>query len=323
MNRPGFTSVFAEDFDSYIDYRENCGVKAEADYTDLRKLDRFLASKDLDAKRFPPELADEWMLPLPNESPLGHYKRINNSKRFLSYLFVKGYEVFVIRDIRSPRTDFIPHIYSKEETERYFRCVDTYASSINKYHAVQLPILFRLLCCCGTRIGETLFIRKKDVDLEEGIIKLCETKNTKERYVVMSESLRILFLEFSDKVFYLLNDDDYIFRNCHGQRLRQESVEDIHTKILRHAGIPKNDDGPRIHDWRHTFAVRSFKQLSDMGYDMYVSLPVLSSYLGHGTIMATEKYLRLTLDLYPELMEKYQNHIDKVFKEKKDERQAD
>ena len=37
-------------------------------------------------------------------------------------------------------------------------------------------------------------------------------------------------------------------------------------------------------------AVYSFKQMTDSGLDMYVALPILSTYLGHKTIFATEKY---------------------------------
>lgn len=67
---------------------------------------------------------------------------------------------------------FSAHIYSSDEIRRYFSAVDTYDSGMNLYHKVQFPILFRLLYCCGTRITETLMIRKKDVDLEEGMTGL-------------------------------------------------------------------------------------------------------------------------------------------------------
>ncbi|MGX8716023.1 MAG: hypothetical protein ACSW8A_09765 [Lachnospiraceae bacterium] len=89
----------------------------------------------------------------------------------------------------------------------------------------------------------------------------------------------------------------------------------LHRKFLSKAGIPYtgNGNGPRIHDWRHTFAVRSFKQLVDSGVDLYVALPVLSTYLGHKTIYATEKYLRLTVSIYPYIEEKWKASIADIF----------
>ena len=60
-------------------------------------------------------------------------------------------------------------------------------------------------------------------------------------------------------------------------------------------------------------AVYSFKQMTDSGLDMYVALPILSTYLGHKTIFATEKYVRLTLQLFPYIEEKFHSMVDRIF----------
>lgn len=62
-------------------------------------------------------------------------------------------------------------------------------------------------------------------------------------------------------------------------------------------------------------AVRSFKQMTDAGMDMYVALPILSTYLGHKTIYATERYVRLTMSIYPYIEEKFKSKMEKVFGE--------
>jgi hypothetical protein len=53
----------------------------------------------------------------------------------------------------------------------------------------------------------------------------------------------------------------------------------------------------------------------DAGMDMYVSLPILSTYLGHKTIFATERYLRLTMGIYPYIEEKFKSKMESVFGE--------
>jgi integrase/recombinase XerD len=53
--------------------------------------------------------------------------------------------------------------------------------------------------------------------------------------------------------------------------------------------------------------------MADNGTDMYVALPILSTYLGHATIMATERYLRMTMELFPEISEKMEKTFEKVF----------
>lgn len=62
-------------------------------------------------------------------------------------------------------------------------------------------------------------------------------------------------------------------------------------------------------------AVRSFKQMINAGMDMYVSLPILSTYLGHKTILATERYVRLTMSIYPYIEEKFRSKMERVFGE--------
>ena len=228
---------------------------------------------------------------------------------------MKGYDVYVVRDIKYKGTDFTPYIYSDDETERYFLAVDSHTSGKNRKDAIQYPVMFRILYCCGTRINETLGIRKQDVDLDKGILLLNETKNNRQRYVVVGNDLRELLKDYADKCFYLLNDTDYIFTNANGGRLDEKTVYEKHRKFLFQAGIPYQGDGtgPRIHDWRHRMAVYSFKRMADSGLDMYVALPILSAYLGHKTIFATEKYVRLTLQLFPYIEEKFHPLVDRIF----------
>jgi integrase len=233
------------------------------------------------------------------------------------FLSQKGYSVYVTKDIKFKPTEFQPYIYTEDEIRRYFHAVDTYESARNRKAAIQYPVLFRLLYCCGTRINETLGIRKQDVDLENGIVKLFETKNDCERYIVLGEDLRVLVKQFAEKCFYLLDDRDYIFTTSTGGRMRGDAIYEVHRLFLRQAGIPYlgGGKGPRIHDWRHTMAVCSFKKMVDDGMDMYVALPILSTYLGHKTIFATERYIRLTMGIYPYIEEKFKSKLDKVFGE--------
>ena len=51
----------------------------------------------------------------------------------------------------------------------------------------------------------------------------------------------------------------------------------------------------------------------DQGLDMYVALPILSTYLGHKTIYATERYIRLTVSIYTYLEEKCAEKFKKIF----------
>ncbi len=300
MNHPVFQSVFKEEMHQYLNYKVASGYKEVSYSNHLRQFDKFCMEHGIPRPVFTDQHAAKWIQRKENEASTTHYSRVNGIKHFLIYLHRRGFNVFVTRDINFRQTDFQPHIYTENEIVRYFHAVDTYESSRNRKDAIQLPILFRLLYCCGTRINETLGIRKQDVDLRDGIIKLYETKNNCERYIVLNGDLTNLVRQYAEKCFYLLGDNEYIFTTSNGGRLSGDTIYNRHRLFLHKAGIPYlgGGRGPRLQDWRHTFSVKCFKQMVDAGLDMYVALPILSTYLGHKTIYATERYVRLTMSLF-------------------------
>lgn len=317
MNRGIFKSVFAEDINEYLDEKLSSGYTEKSFFSHLKHFDQFCSINELKVKKFNRTLVDEWIKKRPHEATTTHYSRVNAIKLFLIYLRKKGYEIHVFKGIAFKPTDFKPHIYSKDEIRRYFEAVDRFDSTQNKRSKIQYPILFRLLYCCGTRINETLGIRKCDVDLDNGIIKLFEVKNNCERYIVLNDELLNLIKQYANKTFYLFSEKDYIFRSFKDGRCSGKTIYEHHRLILKKAEIPYIGDGkgPRLHDWRHTFAINSFKKMIDENLDMYVALPILSAYLGHKTIYATEKYVRLTMQIYPFIEEKFKVKMDAVFGE--------
>lgn len=315
MSRPVFLSGFADEINQYLDYKIASGYSEKSFSIILKSFDSFCCQRGISKVAFTRPDADAWAEKKADEATTSHYARVNKVKNFLKYLNIKGYDVYLLQDIFFKATDFQPHIYTEDEIARYFYAVDTYHSDRNRMEDAQLPVLFRLLYCCGTRINETLGIKKSDVDLDNGIIKLIEVKNDCERYIVLNKDMKGLVRRYADKTFYLISDNDYIFLSGNGERRRGRRIYDIHRMILKEAGIPFLGDGngPRLHDWRHTFAVHSFKQMIDAGMDMYVALPVLSTYLGHKTIYATERYVRLTMSLYPYIEERFGQRFSDVF----------
>lgn len=317
MIKSVFYSVFSKEMIQYLEHKVDSGYKEKSFSNHLRTFDRFCVEHKILQPVFTSQDGAKWILRKESEASTTHYSRINGIKQFLIYLSRRGFHVFITKDITFRPTDFQPHIYTEDEVIRYFYAVDTYESNHNRKNTIQFPILFRLLYCCGTRINETLGIRKKDVDLDVGIIKLTEAKNNCERYIVLSDELKNLMCHYVEKCFYLLSEETYIFTTSNGGRLSGDFIYECHRLFLQKAKIPYlgGGRGPRLHDWRHTFSVNCFKQMIDSGFDMYVALPILSTYLGHKTIFATEKYVRLTMSLYPYIEECFKDKMDQIFGE--------
>lgn len=233
-----FKSVFADEIHKYADSKKAGGYSGDYAKRMLKEFDRYCHDRGMNAPVFTKEDAGEWIRKRKSESDTTHYNRINASKNFLKYLSLKGYEVYVIRDVKYIPTNFHPHIYSQEEVTQYFLAVDNCSASRNSKYAIQFPVFFRIMYCCGTRVNETLGIRKKDVDLDHGIIMLNETKGKKQRYIVLGEDLHRLVAEYADKCFYQLKDDDYIFTNERGGRIDKKTIYNYHRDFLQQASIP-------------------------------------------------------------------------------------
>ena len=86
------------------------------------------------------------------------------------------------------------------------------------------------------------------------------------------------------------------------------TVYERFREILFQAGIPHRgrEKGPCLHSLRHTFAVHSLRKMESDGVDLYCALPVLSTYMGHENIYATERYLRMTAQVHPEIINQLQ-----------------
>lgn len=69
---------------------------------------------------------------------------------------------------------------------------------------------------------------------------------------------------------------------------------------------------PRIHDFRHTFAVNCLKKFVNEGKDLTAYLPILKTYMGHSKFKSTEYYLKLTNDMFPDILEKVNSYTGKA-----------
>jgi len=163
-----------------------------------------------------------------------------------------------------------------------------------------------MLVGCGLRITEALSIEKQDVDLKKGTLLLLNTKNEKERLVPMSDSLceACRKYEFKIQLVRKANESKYFFPNPEGKAYAAYTAYARFRQALRLAGISHGGrgKGPRLHDLRHTFAVRVLKKWVLEGKNLTTAMPYLSVYMGHVGLKATQHYVRLTSDMFPELI---------------------
>jgi len=172
-----------------------------------------------------------------------------------------------------------------------------------------IPAVIRLMYGTGIRVSEALSLKNGDIDFENCCITIRKTKNGEQRLAPLSDSMQKVLRE------YVVNRNKmplpkvgdpkgYFFVSPSGTFCRAGSVYCWFRKVFAKCGIQHigNHQGPRVHDLRHTFAVHSLMKMAKSGHDLYYTLPILSTYMGHKSIGATERYVRLTAEMYPELL---------------------
>lgn len=179
-------------------------------------------------------------------------------------------------------------------------------NGISRHSDLIFPIVFRILIGCGTRITETLHIEKNDVDLKNGTLILRHTKDAKERIIPIAASLIEKCRLYATKcqVFRSFNSTPWFFPNIHGVPYSSNTAYNLFRKTLSAAGISHGGKGkgPRLHDLRHTYAVRILNRWVQAGNNLTTALPYLAIYMGHEGMKASQRYLRLTTTMFPEIV---------------------
>lgn len=314
-----FVGEFKELLHDFILYKRNIGYKYDTNPGQLRRFSEFSLKYDIKNKSLAKELVLDWTARKKNEGVRTWEHRSSYLRQFALFLQHRGYDTFIPPNLHKVRRgDFIPYIFSHDEVESFFKECDSippYPSS-NKHES--FPLLFRLLYCCGLRISEAINLKISDLNLHEtGVLFIRGSKFNKDRLVPMTRSLWDLFISYSNKFNRNANPEENFFRNKNKTPLTPDNVYKRFRQLLWKAGISYGGrgKGPRLHDVRHTFCVHTLAKQVKEGIDLYCALPVLSAYLGHASIAATQHYLRLTIEAYPELMEKISKTCAYIFPE--------
>lgn len=154
--------------------------------------------------------------------------------------------------------------------------------------------LLGLLVCTGLRISEAIALQTQDITDAGLVIRL--SKFRKSRLVPLHDTTRRALQEYLAARQAYAGEDTALFLSEGCTRLRYSTVNAVFLLLVRAIGIhpgPGNP-GPRIHDMRHTFAVRSLEQCTGDRQAVARHMLALSTYLGHALLANTYWYLQAT-----------------------------
>ena len=177
-----------------------------------------------------------------------------------------------------------------------FSRIDTYECKTNPLRSWQYRTYFRLTYTCGLRPREGRELRREDVDLKTGEIRILNTKWHKSRTVVMSNDMLSLSKEYAAVRDAAFSSDDYFFPQ---KQNKPFSAVTMQTK-LRMFFAQSQPDIPedllpavRVYDLRHRFATTVLNKWLDEKRNLSSRLPYLQTYMGHKDLAATAYYIHL------------------------------
>jgi integrase len=205
------------------------------------------------------------------------------------------------------KTRRVPFIYSKEEVAGLVGAAARLrpADSLRPH---MYATLFALLAATGLRLSEALKLRFEHVTQEGLIVR--NTKFQKSRLVPLHETAVAGLERYLVRRTCFSTEDDHVFVSNKGRPIIGPTVHSTFVRLLESSGIKRTPGGhrPRIHDLRHTFAVRALESSPEGRDEVGQHMLALSTYLGHATIKSTYWYLHVTPHLMQDISEACESH---------------
>jgi integrase/recombinase XerD len=300
-------SPLADIITRYVTERRAIGYRCEEEARVLRRLDQFLAGQGLASVELPRDLVRQWLARTPHEHPRTQAARVGVTRQVARFMADRGLPVYIPPPARMEivRLDFTPHIFTRAEVRTLLACVDRLPADPRspRRHLV-MPELFRVLYGCGLRISEALKLAVTDIDHDQGVLLVREGKFGKDRLVPVSPGLAERLRRYAIALDRERDIAQAFFPKQDGRHYNKRAVYGVFRQLLREAGISHGGRGrgPRLHDMRHSFAVHRLEDWYRQGANLAAKLPVLSAYMGHQSLVGTQRYLRLTPALFPDVV---------------------
>ena len=163
-----------------------------------------------------------------------------------------------------------PEVLSKAEVKRVL------SAPLNIKHRFLLMLIYS----AGLRVSEAVFLKVTDLDFDRGMIHIRQSKGRKDRYVMLSDSVKGFYETYRQK--HLIKS--WLFPGADpDEHLSIRSAQAIFSASVEKAGIKKRVS---IHSLRHSFATHLLENGTDLRY--------IQELLGHKSSRTTEIYTHVT-----------------------------
>lgn len=309
-----FTSSLAPHLEAYLKLMRAVGRRYERVERILRQLDRFVAKEPQEGVILTRDLLGRWLASAPHLAPATLRAHASAARQFCRYMARIEPRTWIPDGSLCPARIpcFQPHIFSVSDLRNLFAAANQCPSKHWWLRTQSLQTLLLLLYATGLRINEALLLRLADVDLDQRILFVAETKFFKARWVPFSTSLAEqlhAYRAVRDVAVTASNPDDPFFISSRRRPYSYSHVHRTFQRLLQEVGIDTSATRrgrARLHDLRHTFAVHCVLRWYREGADVRAKLPLLATYLGHASVLSTHVYLHATTAILEEASQRFE-----------------
>lgn len=297
--------TLSTELDRYLAFRRNLGGALHTDERILRRFVAFAgAEPDLKVSM---GLIAAWLESLPVVSRQTQATRFRVTRLFAEWLHgldpaheppPRGY-------LSSRATRPRPYIYGSEQVAAIIEEARN-LPSVYGLRGLTCSTLFGLIAVTGLRINEAISLDTSDFEVDSAVLHVRYGKLGKERILPLHNSVVAKLSEYCKERDRLLGwSPDALFVTCKGIRFGDCGVRRNFALVCQHLGLRpiqrfgKHGRGPRIHDLRHTFAVRTMLEWYRTDADVSREMMKLTTWLGHASPAHTYWYI----EAVPELLE--------------------
>lgn len=258
------------------------------------------------------EPINKWSKQKETELASSTNKRLSVINGFLIYCNNRDFSNICIPEyLKELPCTYVPHAFTIEELKKFFKACDIYQAcypntirSTNRM--LTIPVIYRLLYSSGIRTCEARMLLTENVNLEDGILNIINSKGPYQHYVALHESMKQIMINYDKAISGLYSNRTFFFPKGMNDFLSSKWLSRTFCKIWMSCGLKK----VRLYDLRHNYAIININSwLSDSDFNS--KFYYLSKSMGHTSLESTQYYYSFV----PRLAEIFQETEEETFNE--------
>jgi integrase len=290
-----FHSFLAAHMRSFVAFRSASGYWNEAYEGYLHQFDGHCERMYPDENALTKEMVRAFCAQRPTEQPNTCRVRSYAIANFVAYLAAHGATDIPAPEIPAMRdSGYIPHAFTDEELDRFFSASNDMPagnpnSLASRTRRIVAPVFFRLLYSSGMRTCEARLLEVKDVDLAQGVISIRRSKDSRQHFVALHDSMAKLLGEYDRTIRLIYPERAYFFPSPRGPFLSKRWVSKTFGLIWGQA----SPSHATAYELRHNYAVENINGWVGEGLGFFSRLVYLSKSMGHTALESTKRYFHL------------------------------